>query len=448
MFPITQTLTLGREIQYAEPSETASGDPFEWQVAFHYSEALFKGFSGPIGSGKSRALCYEALALGYGNPGCLGLIGAPTYPMLRDSTLLAFRQMLDENDVPYRFHKSEYSLLLLESGSQILFRALDNFERIRGPNLAFFGVDELTYCRPESWLRLEGRLRDRKAKRLCGFASWTPKGFDWVYDRFIGPDKKPGYEAFLAEQNPALPSDYYKRLGASYSERFYKQEALGEYLNVFSGQAYYAFDRKAQMGNVIYKPEHPLFWALDFNVNPLCSVYGQVINGLVRVLDELVLPNSNTLAACEEFLARTAKLAGPLQVYVYGDPSGEGRRTAASRTDWQIVREFFRRYPDRFSAQFRVPSAAGPVKDRVNCVNAQLLNYAGKRRLFLNTTCGELAKDFEQIVWKADPSGRALVELDKSDLMRSHVSDALGYMIVREFPMRQKIGERSGPVLL
>jgi hypothetical protein len=448
MFPNTQTLTLGREIQYAEPSETASGEPFDWQAAFHHSAALFKGFSGPIGSGKSRALCYEALTLGYENPGCLGLIGAPTYPMLCDSTLLAFRQMLDENDVPYRFLKSEYSLLLLEPESQILFRALDNFERIRGPNLAFFGVDELTYCKPESWLRLEGRLRERMAKRLCGFASWTPKGFDWVYDRFIGPDKKPGYEAFLAQQNPALPEDYYTRLGASYSERFYKQEALGEYLNVFSGQAYYAFDRKAQMGNVPYVPGHPLFWALDFNVNPLCSVYGQVINGVVRVLDELVLPNSNTLAACEEFLARTTKIPGLLQVYVYGDPSGEGRRTAASRTDWQIVRAFFGRYPDKFVALFRVPSAAGLVKDRVNCVNAMLLNHDGKRRLFLDASCRELAKDLDQFVWKADPSGRALVELDKSDLMRSHTSDALGYMIAREFDMRPQVGERGGPALL
>lgn len=42
------------------------------------------------------------------------------------------------------------------------------------------GVDELTYTQEEAWLRLDGQLRDPKAKRLCGFAVWTPKGFDWV----------------------------------------------------------------------------------------------------------------------------------------------------------------------------------------------------------------------------------------------------------------------------
>jgi hypothetical protein len=53
--------------------------PLESQKKFHESPARFKGFSGPIGSGKSQALCQEALKLSYLNPGRTGLIGAPTY---------------------------------------------------------------------------------------------------------------------------------------------------------------------------------------------------------------------------------------------------------------------------------------------------------------------------------------------------------------------------------
>lgn len=96
----------------------------------------------------------------------------------------------------------------------------------------------------------------------------------------------------------------------------------------------------------------------------MCSVIGQTISGLVRVLHEIVLPDSNTLAACEEFLERTRKCytGVPLIVYIYGDPSGESRQTSASRTDWQLVKECFRRYPDRFQVQFRVPSSHGPSK--------------------------------------------------------------------------------------
>ena len=55
--------------------------PLPSQRTFHNSAARFKGFSGPIGSGKSQALCQEAIRLSYLNPGRQGLVGAPTYPL-------------------------------------------------------------------------------------------------------------------------------------------------------------------------------------------------------------------------------------------------------------------------------------------------------------------------------------------------------------------------------
>ena len=74
------------------------------QNRFIQSNARFKGFSGPIGSGKSQALCQEAIKLSYLNPGRTGLIGAPTYPMLRDATLTAFLEILISNDIDRRAH--------------------------------------------------------------------------------------------------------------------------------------------------------------------------------------------------------------------------------------------------------------------------------------------------------------------------------------------------------
>jgi hypothetical protein len=60
---------------------------------------------------------------------------------------------------------------------------------------------------------------------------------------------------------------------------------------------------------------------------------------------------------------------------------------SVSRTDWQIVKDFFGRYKDRCQARFEVPSANPLVKDRINCVNARLLNHAGQRRLSINSNC-------------------------------------------------------------
>jgi len=88
-------------------------------------------------------------------------------------------------------------------------------------------------------------------------------------------------------------------------------------------------------------------------------VVGQTISGVVGILDELILPDSNTLTACEEFAERTKKWfrGVRLNVSVYGDATGEHRNSSPSRTDWQIVRNFFGRYSDRYQVTFCVPTA-------------------------------------------------------------------------------------------
>jgi phage terminase large subunit len=148
-----------------------------------------------VGSGKSQAVCQEAIRLSYQNPGRTGLLGAPTYSMLRDATQSALFEILDENEIPFEHNKSENTLILKDSKSKILFRSMEDYERLRGSNLAWFGLDELTYTAEEAWERMLARLRDPKAQRLCGFAAWTPKGYDWVYRRFIDHTKVANYVA-------------------------------------------------------------------------------------------------------------------------------------------------------------------------------------------------------------------------------------------------------------
>src|SRR5262249_36551356 len=154
-------------------------------------------------------------------------------PMLRDATQATLFEILDSNGIPYEYNKAENTLSMKDTGSRIVFRAVDEFERLRGTNLAWFGLDELTYTQEAAWLRLEGRLRDPKAERLCGFAVWTPKGYDWVYRKFISDAAadygavlaKPKENRFLLERVP----DFYNRLERSYDAKFYQQEVMGEY---------------------------------------------------------------------------------------------------------------------------------------------------------------------------------------------------------------------------
>ncbi|MCS6954160.1 MAG: terminase family protein [Bryobacterales bacterium] len=429
---------MGRAIGGRVRQRTIVYTPLPSQERFHRSPARFKGFSGPVGSGKSQALCQEAIRLAYLNAGCTGLLGAPTYPMLREATQATLFEILESNRIPYEHHRAENVLVLTDTGSRVLFRPLDDFERLRGTNLAWFGLDELTYTAEEAWLRLEARLRDPHAKHLCGFAVWTPKGFDWVYRRFIA-QRVEGYDVILAApfENHHLLSrvpDYYERLKRSYDERFYEQEVLGKYLNIYEGQVYYGFDRKRNVCDTKVRGDMPLLWSLDFNVDPLCSVVAQREGDTLYVVDELVLRRATTGEACQELYYRWGHHPGGL--VVYGDASASHRRTNGP-TDLDLIREYFQARGYR-RISYRFADCNPEVRSRVQLVNAMLRPTEGAPRLYIDSKCTELIADLEQVSYKP---GTTIIDKDK-DPRRTHLSDALGYLVWGECRPRPKAGER------
>jgi hypothetical protein len=423
------------------------------QQLFFDCAARVKGFSGPVGSGKTYALNYQALLCAIQNPGRVGLLGAPTYPMLKDVTLRAMLEILEEKRIRSTYRKEDHVLTLLHNKATILFRSLDRPETLRGSTLAWIGVDELTYCRDaEAWLRLEARLRDPKATHHQMFAVWTPKGYDWVYKRFISPKEKlAGHQTILAEpaENRFVLSkrpDYYDQLKTSYDENFFKQEALGMYLNVHSERVYYSYSPANEDPNLRYAPEAGLYWSLDFNVDPMTAVIAQHLKGRLHVLEEIFLRNANTPQMCERFEQRVAPYVQAyraanggqaLPVIVNGDSTAKSRSTA-SKTDYELITEYFR---SRGQLQIRMdyPSKNPPVKDRVNSVNALLKNANGEIRTYIHPDCKELITDFYQVSWK---TGALNFELDKvSDKMRTHLSDAFGYMVWQVAPINAFVRE-------
>lgn len=418
--------------------------PLPSQDAFHASKARFKCFIGPVGSGKTKALCAEAVRVALENVGRTGLLGAPTYPMLRDVTLTTLVGILEGSAIPYDLNKSAFTIRLLETGSTILFRSLDDHERLRGTNLAWFGIDELTYTSEEAWLRLEARLRDPQAETLMGFGAGTPRGFDWVYQRFRAKPIR-GYsliEAIPYENEHLLAQvpDYYERLKDSYDERFYEQEALGKFVNLSAGRVYYAFERRENVGQYELREKEPIYWSWDFNIHPMSSVICQRAGPALYVLDEIVLPTSSTPEVCAEFFHRYGSHRGGVRVY--GDASGSQHTTASGRSDYELIRDFLARNGE-LRGDMRVARSNPPVRDRINVTNGRLRNVQGECRLFVDEKCSELIRDLEQVSYKANSA-----QIDKDrDPLRTHLSDALGYLLWEEFRLMNKIGEQGSRLM-
>lgn len=158
--------------------------------------------------------------------GSTGMIVAPTYRMLADSTLTTFLELTRAGGVLRDFNKTDMSALLV-NGTRVLFRSADEPDRLRGVNLGWFFLDEGALCDKEVWLILLGRLRESPGK---AWVCTTPRGFDWLWETFA-KSESPDYALIRSStrDNVFLPGDFVTRLEAQYTEQWQRQEIEGEF---------------------------------------------------------------------------------------------------------------------------------------------------------------------------------------------------------------------------
>jgi hypothetical protein len=383
-------------------------------------------------------LCRAAWA-----PGRLAWYVAPTY---KQAKRIAWKPLKNMTRPYWASTPNETDLRIdLITGGTICLRGAENYDSLRGDGLDFLILDEYASVMKETWPEvLRPALADKKGSALF---IGTPKGCNHFYDLYENAASRPNWERFqftTAEGGNVTPEEL-ESATHEVDEKTYRQEFEASFENQSGGIVYYGFNRQENVRARSFNPLLPLFWAIDFNVNPLCSVIGQRDGNNVYVLDEIALKDSNTAALGGAFLDKISSwplLVSGTQIMIYGDSSGNSRHTSAARTDWEIIREFFR--SQSYRVDFRIRSSNPLVRDRVNCVNGVLHSQAGERRLRIDPKCKQLILDFERVRWKTDSNGNTLQEIDKSDPARSHLSDALGYFISKEFGMRGQFGEMPG----
>lgn len=440
-------------IEYAAGIDASEGKAEDFgltlsvpQYTIFSDVARFKAVVAGRRFGKTFLAIPELLAMAWGD-GREAWYVAPTYKMAKQIVWRPLKKLLG----PYIASKNETDLSVeLKCGGRIALRGAENYDALRGPGLNGLILDEAADIASEAWFEaLRPMLADRQGRALF---IGTPKGFNWFYDLWRrAKDGEPGWKAwqYTTLQGGNVPPDEIEAARRDMDVKTFRQEFEASFENLGAGRVYYAFEREGNIGATEFDPALPLCWSMDFNINPMCSVLCQVQGERVTVLEELYLPDCSTHEACAVFDERAekyrARLGGSewnpvaMAVNVYGDASGANRQHAGP-SDWAIIKDYAKRVSNRFKMDFRLRSANPAVKDRVAAVNATLCNAAGERRLIISPAAKELIADLERVQWKADSAGNLRSELDGSDMKRTHISDALGYLVEKEFGLREKGG--------
>lgn len=193
-----------------------------------------------------------------------------------------------------------------------------------------------------------------------------------------------------------------------------------------SGLVFYAFDERANVSSdVQYNPSAPMMIGMDFNVDPMAWIIGWENGRYLDVHDEVWLRNAHTGLALDALFLRYATKHNSSWDF-YGDATSRARKTAAAESDYVQIKNDKRFSPRRVY----FPKANPPRRTRFSETNAMLCNALNERRLRIHPRCRNLIADLKARAYEEGTNDTA----DEGDV--GHISDALGYVIHRRYPIK------------
>lgn len=395
------------------------------QEAFMRSKARFRCFVGGVGSGKTWSGCWEAIKLSFKYRYNFGVIGAQTYPQLRDTTMRTFFEICDNYPGMIKSHNKAEDRVTFVNGSEIIFRALDDASKFKSLNLGWFYIDEASEVNEDVFLMLQSRLRLSHLKGIPnsyrGFVTTNPEGHNWVWRKFVGKNNHPeSYEAFISKsaENVNLPDGYIESLRQSYSADWIKKYLEASF-DVFEGLIYKDFDYEVH--TIPYKtpPDTwPRFVGLDFGTqNPTAVIYiAEDDDQNLYIYDEIYQPFDHV-----EPLVRQmhAKELGDEKIIMYrvGDTSAGAKEMTSGESIRDQLWEF---------GEYEFEN---PIKDILAGI-AKMTHYFKKKKIFIMRNCVNTIEELRSYQWERPKFGREVNFREKPLSWKNHALDAIRYVIM------------------
>lgn len=353
---------------------------------------------------------------------------APTREMGRDIHWESLKKRIAELDWKVKYNETRLSVTRILNGSQIVIKSADNPDSLRGRGLRLAIIDEFRDMEQRIWTEiLRPALSDTEGHAL--FIS-TPNGFDVLYDLYTkgqGQDSEYKSWHYKTIDSPFISADEIDKAKTEMDERTFRQEYEASF-ETAEGRVYYNFDRKKHAKELQPNRHLPLRLSFDFNFSesPMTTSISQIDGNVLNIL-HTENNKSDLYYHCKQVAEAIKNIEYNGELYLYGDAT-KVKSIESNLTNWEIVKRYFA------NAISKVPSSNPAVLDRVNSVCSRLQNT--KKEIFIyvnNKGCDELIKDFESVVWQKNKR-----DIDKTDALRTHNSDNIGYLVWQEFPLRNK----------
>ena len=392
------------------------------------------------------------------NPDTLWFHAAPT----RDQAKQIFWDGLKKYTLPYQAktpNETELSVKLVNK-SEIWVVGMDKPQRIEGRDKSWNGchLAEFGDFKPDAWeYNVRPVLADtrgsaiidgvpdpyksnfakhkRMAQKACGGSIPTIIPFHGAY-------AESGDWSFYGWHSAdVLDSEEIAGLKEETDPQTFEIEYEASFQSI-SGMVYYSFTPDYYPNgnldtNIHYDKNLPIVMAFDFNVSPMTAVLGHVrtVNGRqeYHLFKGYFLKNSNTKQLIDRIIDEHSEThtfyLTPCQSSIARQSSQE-MTSEGYRTDLAIIKDAMKTTGHNLIVKKRPKN---PLEyRRIRSVNTML----SSKRLRMNPNdvgIKELQKDFEELSYKEGTS-----KIDDSDVMRNHISAAVGYACEKYWPVKRE----------
>ena len=373
-----------------------------------------------------------------------GFIAAPVRHQAKKIYWADIKAMIPKKYLAKPPNESDLIVTLINA-SEIHILGLDRPERIEGVPWDHGLLDEYGNMKPRAWPEnIRPALSDRKGS--CDFIG-VPEGRNHYYDlmQTAKADTTGTWKVWHWPSWEIIDKEEIEAAKREMDQLVFMQEYGGEFIS-FTGRAYYAYNEVKHIGKYrqLYDPTRPLVICFDFNISPGVTVmiqeYGSDVfdippgQTVTAIIGEVYIPRqSNTVRVCKKIVEDWGNHSG--LIICYGDSTGGSGGTAKIKgNDWDIIKQQLLPYfGDRL--YFNVPLGNPRERQRVNAVNSRFQSFSGLVRMVIDGKYAPMtAKDFDGVRVIDGTAG----EIDKkSDKLLTHLSDAVGYYIHKEFPVAQ-----------
>lgn len=347
----------------------------------------------------------------------------------------------------FTFKLSPFTITNKLSGSRIIFRGLDDTEKIK----SIYGIKRIFIEEANQLTYDDFRELNRRARGMEGiqiYLVFNPVVIThWLKEQLFD---NPFYQAHCTYIH-ATYKDAAKWLTEDdiiqlemlkdINPNDYKVYCLGEWGKVRTGnEFYYNFIYNRHISPVEITPDRPIHISFDQNVVPyITCLVSQIIeddNGVwhLNILDELCLknPQNNTEALCREVMRRYEPYLSA-GLFYYGDATGRKRDTRGTENDYDIVERVLARWLS--PASCRVPYNNPLIVKRRDFIN-RILSNKYNIRIAIHPDCRNLITDIEMVQEDAEGKKFKKKKTDREGASYEelgHTSDAADYLIMSAF---------------